>query len=190
MSHKTVSVALCLLMVALTAASSGCFTARGPNLGLAGIPIPVSPYQQDDKEDQWWVDKRYARAPILGPLEAGGPDQGLDPPSDDEVMHALERARPVEGGMPFLYEVQRNNVRIVKDKIADYIDPPRVVPLIGPAQLHHVHYKVTIYFDEITRVGWPIPHTLYNEDAQEVIYMDKNHFHMVGNVDTGVNANY
>ena len=66
----------------------------------------------------------------------------------------------------------------------------RVVPLIGPVQLHHAHYKCTIYYTEVTRVGWPVPHTLVDEDAQEVIYIDHNHFHMVGNVDTGAGASF
>jgi hypothetical protein len=114
----------------------------------------------------------------------------LDEPSDDEIMRALERARPTEGGLPLLHEIQRNSVRIVKEKIADYIDPPRVIPLIGPAQLHHAHYKCTVYFNETTNVGWPIPHRLRNEDAVEVIYIDHNHFHMVGNVDPGTSTNY
>ena len=43
-------------------------------------------------------------------------------------MSAMERARPVQGG-PLLYEKQRNNVRIIKEKIADGVDPPRFVPL-------------------------------------------------------------
>jgi hypothetical protein len=114
----------------------------------------------------------------------------LDTPSDDEVMVASEKARPVRGGIPLLWERQRNNVRIVKDKIADYIDPPRVYPLIGPAQLHHAHYKCTVYFIEVTRIGWPLPYTTTTEDAQEVVYIDHNHFHMVGNVNTGASANF
>jgi len=28
------------------------------------------------------------------------------------------------------------------------------------------------------------------EEAAEVIYIDKNHLHMVGNVDTGAGANF
>jgi hypothetical protein len=124
--------------------------------------------------------------PILDPITAGGPTTALDEPSDDEIMRAFERADPVQGGLPLLHEIQRNNVRIVKEKIADYIDPPRVYPLIGPAQLHHAHYKCTIYYTEVTRVGWPVPYTTRNEDAVEVIYIDHNHFHMVGNPDTGM----
>ena len=80
----------------------------------------------------------------------------------------------------FLHEIERNNVRIVKEKIADYVDPPRVVPLIGPVQLHHAHYKCTIYYTEVTRVGWPVAHTEVDQDSQEVIYIDQNHFHQVG----------
>ena len=89
-----------------------------------------------------------------------------------------------------LYEVQRNNVRIVKQKIADYVDPPRFVPMIGPAQLHHAHYKCTIYFEEVKRIGWPVPQTIRDEDSIEVVYVDHEHFHMVGNVDPGPGSQY
>ena len=170
---------------------TGCLNpAAGPDLGFLAVPIPVSPYFQDKAEDRAWEHERYKRVPIMGPITAGGPVKALDPPSDDEVMRALEHARPLEGGLPFLYEKQRNNVRIVKEKIADYVDPVRFVPLIGPAQLHHAHYKCTIYFEEVTWVGWPIPHEIRDENASEVIYIDHNHFHIVGNVDGGPSSPY
>ena len=189
MSTKSISAAYALLAACLLA-TTGCVGTQGRDFGILGVPMPVSPYLQDDLEDRFWVQERYARVPILGPLTAGGPVMALDRPSDDEVMLALERAHPVEGGSPGLHEVQRNNVRITYEKIADYIDPPRVYPLIGPAQQHHAHYKCTVYYTEITRVGWPVPHTLVDEDKQEVLYIDHNHFHMVGNVDVGVGSNY
>ncbi len=179
-----------LLVAATTVLSSGCFYSTGPTLGILSIPIPVSPYFQKDHEDKFHVQERYGRVPILGPLTSGGPAVALDPPSDDEVWWALERARSVQGGFPFLNETQRNNVTIVREKIADYIDPPRVIPLIGPAQLHHAHYKCTIYFTERKIVGWPVPHTLEDEDSVEVVYIDHNHFHMVGNVDLGTASNH
>jgi hypothetical protein len=191
MSQRMVLAAMGLIMASLAVSQTGCVGITvGSDLGLLGIPIPVSPYFQKKKEDEFWNHERYERAPILGPLVPGGPAVALDPPSDDEVIRAWERANPIQGGLPFLHERQRNNVRIVKEKIADYVDPPRVVPLLGPVQLHHAHYKCTIYYTEITRVGWPVPHTLVDEDSQEVIYIDHNHFHMVGNVDTGVGANF
>jgi hypothetical protein len=182
MRVRNLAVVAALLIGGLSISVSGCFPTIGPGLGLLSIPIPVSPYRQKYYEDEYHIKERYARVPILGPLTAGGPAIALDPPSDDEVWWALERARPVQGGIPFLHEVQRNNVIIVKKKIADYIDPPRIIPLIGPAQLHHAHYKCTVFFTEKTIVGWPIPHTLIDEQAAEVLYLDHNHFHMVGDV--------
>ncbi len=194
MSKRTTSALLGLLVLLTSLSTSGCYSGLATlgfnDLGLLSIPIPVSPFFQDQAEDEAWEKERYDRVPILGPLTAGGPAMALDPPSDDEIMRALEHARPIEGGLPFFHEIQRNNVRIVVEPIADYVDPPRVVPLIGPAQLHHAHYKCIIYFSETERVGWPVPYTHTDEDAQEVIYIDHNHFHMVGNVDPGPGSSY
>jgi len=182
--------ALATMAVLLSGCGWGLAT-QGPSLGpVLALPIPISPYFQDRKEDEAWEKERYDRVPILGPITSGGPPVALDPPSDDEVMRALEKARPVEGGVPMLYERCRNNVRIVKYKIADYIDPPRVYPLLGPAQQHHAHYKCIIYWEDVRRIGWPVPHTIKDQDTEEVIYIDHNHLHMVGNVDTGAGAHF
>ena len=172
-------------------ATTGCVgITHGPNLGPFGIPIPVSPYFQDQEELDFHIHERYARVPIIGPITAGSQHIALDPPSDDEVMQALEKARPVRGGIPLLFERQRNNVQIVKEKIADYVDPPRFIPLIGMASLHHAHYKCTIYFSERTINGWPVPYTLEDKEAAEVVYIDHNHFHMCGDPDTGASSIY
>ena len=88
-----------------------------------------------------------------------------------------------------LYEVQRNDVSIVKLPIADTSIHPGSTRSSARAaapfalQMHR-------YFSEVTRVGWPVPHTLHDEDSVEVIYIDHNHLHMVGNVDPGVASNY
>jgi hypothetical protein len=188
---RTSSGAAWAFLVLTLASTVGC-TANwtGPSLGIFSYPVPVSPWLQDRMEDNFWRRLRYSRVPVLGPLTPGGPEMSLDPPSDDEVMRALEDARPVKGGIPLIEEVQRKNVRIVVEPVADYIDPPRFYPLVGPAQLHHAHYKCIVYFTEVTRVGWPLPYTTVNEDAQEVVYIDHDHFHMVGNVDPGPGSNY
>ncbi len=177
-----------LLVLAGLCCTSGCHTTYGFNVGLIGYPIPVSPFFQEQQEAEFHDKLRYDRVPILGPITSG-PHRALDPPSEDEIMRALESARPVKGGLPLLHEIQRNNVRIIVEPIADYVDPPRVYPLIGPAQLHHAHYKCIIYFNEVTRVGWPVPYTT-EEEVQEVIYIDHNHLHMVGNVDPGPGTGY
>ncbi|MGE0605891.1 MAG: hypothetical protein AB7O62_02105 [Pirellulales bacterium] len=188
MSVKKASWLLYALVLGCFVPFSGCgwlgapVTATGPSIGLLSFPIPLSPYFQKQQEDRYWEQERYERVPILGPLTSGGPAVALDPPSPDEVIRAMPT---IEGGIPFGHERQRNNVRMTIEPIADYVDPPRVYPLIGPAQLHHAHYKCTIYYTEITRVGWPIPYTTVDEDSREVIYIDHNHLHMVGNVDEG-----
>jgi len=190
MFRRTASATGCLMAVLSLLLATGCNTTVGPTLGLLGYPIPISPYLQDKAEDNFHNWERYERVPILGPITAGGPAVALDPPSEDEVMRALEKARPVEGGIPLLDEVQRNNVRIVVEPIADYVDPPRVYPMVGPAQLHHAHYKCIVYYTETNRVGWPIPYTTTDEDTQEVIYVDHNHLHLVGNVEGGPASGY
>jgi hypothetical protein len=186
MAAKIVRHALGLCCLSLVAIVSGCgypfSTTLGPTPQFPA-PIPLSPYFQDKMEDRYWMRERYERVPVLGPITSGGPPVALDPPSEDEIMRALVENEHVEGGLPFLWEKQLNNVRMTVEPIADYVDPPRVYPLIGPAQLHHAHYKCTIYYTQVTRVGWPVPYTTVDEDASEVIYIDHNHFHMVGNVD-------
>ncbi len=168
----------------LAVSTTGCYgITSGYNIGFLQWPLPVSPYYQHKQEEKFWLKERYERVPILGPTTSGGPVVALDPPSDDEIMHALEKADPVEGGVPLLWEKQRNNVRIIKEKIADYVDPPRFYPLLGPAQLHHAHYKCTIYFEERTIVGYPVPYTMDDQESIEVVYIDHNHFHMVGDVE-------
>jgi hypothetical protein len=158
--------------------TTGCKFAfiSGTEFGPATVPVPIPAYIQKRREDQFWVQERYNRVPILGPITHGGPVQALDPPSDDEVMRAMPS---IEGGIPFLWERSRNNIIITKELMCDRIDPPRVYPLIGPAQLHHAHYKCTVYYSETTRHGWPIPYTTVDEDAVEVIYIDHDHLHMV-----------
>lgn len=190
MSCKRFQRITCLLLLATVGGQTGCVNLANVSMGPLGFPIPISPYLQDNEEIQFHVHERYARVPIMGPLTAGSPVAAIDPPSDDEVIHALEKARPVRGGIPLLYEKQRNRVRIIKEKMADYIDDPRFIPLIGFAQLHHAHYKCTVYFEERTINGWPVPYTLDDKETVEVIYIDHNHFHMVGDPDTGASSPY
>jgi hypothetical protein len=191
MIKKTALLPVGLLVGTILLAATGCGRVLlGPDIGLMAYPIPLSPYFQKREEDAFWNHKRYDRIPVLGPLQAGAPEVGMDTPSEDEVMRALEKARPVQGGLPFLHEVQRNKVRIIVEPVADYVDPPRFFPLVGPAQLHHVHFKCIVYYNEVTRVGWPIPHTTSCEDCEEVLYIDHDHFHMVGNPDPGPGTGY
>ena len=184
MTHKSMTYKLytigCVGVLSLAlAATSGCIGMTGPTLGIASIPAPVLPFHQQMAEDHAFEELRYNKVAILPPITEDN-HIALDPPSDDEVIRALERVRPLGGAVPGLEVTMRNIKGITKELIADYVDPPRVVPLIGPVQVHHAHYKCTVYFEEITHVGWPIPHQIKVEDGIEVLYIDKDHFHRVG----------
>jgi hypothetical protein len=176
MSFRLVS---CGYLAAALLFVSGCIGVPGPSLGIFSIPVPVSPYFQGAYEDMAFEKDRYQQIPILPPITEDIP-AGLDEPSDDEVMRLLEKAKPNSGGIPFLETRYRNNVKIIKELIADYVDPPRFFPLVGPVQVHHTHYKCTIYYEQTIRVGWPIPYTIKKLDGSEVIYIDKDHLHAVG----------
>lgn len=111
----------------------------------------------------WWngpIDVSI-KVPILGPVTTGNA-MWLDPPGDAEVMKALKQALPSGTTLPSA------NLRIVKEKTADYSDPVRNYPIIGPAQLHHVHYKCTVYDG-----GGD-----YSFDGPYVVYIDHNHLHL------------
>ncbi|MDO4574223.1 MAG: hypothetical protein Q4D98_03310 [Planctomycetia bacterium] len=165
--------------------SSGCaFTSYGPSLGILSVPIPVSPYFQNKKEDEA-AEARYASMMVLDPIPPGKTHIAEDPPSDDQILRKFQEIHNVRGNFPALYEVQHNNIRIVKEKIVDTVDPVRVYPLVGPAQLHHSHWICKVYYTEIVRNGWPIPHTIKNEERMEVIKIDQDHLHRAGNVVPG-----
>jgi len=75
-----------------------------------------------------------------------------------------------------LYEDFRDDIRIVCERLVDKIDPPRFFPLVGPAQLHHCHWKCTIYYTETQQSDYPFPAKIKRRRVQ-VIYIDKDHLH-------------
>jgi len=178
MTKKFLSFGFAGLTLFAVITSTGCLT-YGPTLGVASVPVPVSPFFQQGYEDLAFEKERYNKAAILPPITDTEP-HAQDPPPDDQVMRQLEKIRPVAGAVPGTETTYRNVKGITKELLADYVDPPRVLPLVGPVQVHHAHYKCTIYFEETTNVGWPIPYTIKNEDAMEVFYIDLDHLHRVG----------
>lgn len=136
-------------------------------------PVPVPAYWSQQVEDTYWEEERYKRVPVLPPVEGeNAPLFCLDPPSPDEIMRALPD--DTAGGVPFLAEVQRNNVRITVEPLVDRIDECKFFPGVGPARLHHCHYKCTVYFDRMERSYWPIPYS-HTDQTQEVVYIDHDH---------------
>jgi len=135
--------------------------------------IPVSPYYSELIEDAYLREERYDKVPILDPVEGEhAPLICQDPPSADEVMRALPNE--TSGGWPFLAETARNNVKFVIEPIVDRVDDCRFYPLVGPARLHHCHYKATVYYDKIIRSDWPVPFR-HEDQSSQVVYIDHDY---------------
>jgi hypothetical protein len=135
--------------------------------------IPVPSVWSQQIEDAYHEAERYDKIPVLDPVEGeNAPLFCLDPPSDDEVVRALPD--DTRGGVAFLAETSRNNVRITVDLIVDRVDECKFYPLVGPARLHHCHYKCTVYFDKTIRSSWPVPFT-HTDETKEVVYIDHDH---------------
>ena len=136
--------------------------------------ILVSPYFSQKVEDAYHEDARYNKVPIFDPVEGEhAPLFCMDPPSPDEVVRAL----PTQaiGGYAFLAETSYNNVRVVVEPMVDRVDECRFFPLVGPAKMHHCHYKCTVYFDKTIRSSWPIPFTHHDDQSLDVVYIDHDH---------------
>ncbi|MEM6470982.1 MAG: hypothetical protein AAF802_15595 [Planctomycetota bacterium] len=112
------------------------------------------------------------RISILGPVTSGesGP-RALDPPSDDRLISAISKAQNKRAERRPL---KSDKLRILKEKIADFSDAPRFYPLLGPARLHHAHYKVTIISEGERSADGEDEAT-----GSFVFYVDHNHFHMM-----------
>ena len=176
---KQLTLALGIAMV--TMSSTGCHLTSGfitiiyeYCLWWETTPlIPVSAYHSQRIEDVYHEEERYGKVPVLDPVEGEhAPLFCLDPPSPDEVMRALPD--DTVGGFAFLAETQRNNVRIVVEPMVDRIDECKFFPMVGPARLHHCHYKCTVYFEKVITSHWPIPFT-HADQTKEVVYIDHDH---------------
>ncbi len=132
---------------------------------------PILPSQQQRLEEDLKREKRD-RVPVLDPIPGDyAPGMCLDPPSEEEVWNKVSKFK---NGCPPFYETQRNNVRIVTEKIGEKVDPVKIFPLAGPCNLVHCHYKSTIWYDESYWSDYPIPFN-HIDHRVEVVYIDKDH---------------
>ncbi len=138
-----------------------------PGLGVVPVPITLAPsgVRQVSPASQDY---------ILGPIPPGSRPICEDPPDRQTILRALPG--PTQG-IPYIYEEFRDDLEIILEKQVDVIDPPRFYPLIGPAQLHHCHWKCTVYFTEAVESSYPFPF-LCKRRRVEVVYIDKDHLHL------------
>src|SRR5262249_54456521 len=164
-------------------------------LGLAGCnpfgmgiatPIPVPPWVTERMEEKYcW--KNDFRTPIMPPIREGFPPPLCeDPPDESMVLRAMIH---VTRGIPYFYEEFRDDIQIVSERLVDRIDPPRFFPLVGPAQLHHCHWKCTIYYTETIESGYPFPFQC-KRPRVEVVYIDKDHLHLYAGANQQMQQNF
>jgi hypothetical protein len=154
-------------------------------LGLSGCwplsmgiftPIKVPPWVTERMEEMYCQSiKNDFRTPIMPPIIDGAPLPTCeDPPDEARILRAMPH---VARGVPYFYEEHRDDIRIITELMVDKIDPPRFFPLVGPAQLHHCHWKCTIYYLETIESGYPFPFRCVNHQVQ-VVYIDLDHLHL------------
>ena len=141
-------------------------------MGL-GTPIPMQPWVADRVAERL-ENKNDHRVPVMPAIPPGHRPYCEDPPDDQEILRAMPR---VTRGIPYIYEEFRDDIEFSREKLVDKIDPPRFIPLVGPAQLHHCHWKCTIYFTETIDSSYPFPFRTKRRRA-EVVYIDKDHLHL------------
>jgi hypothetical protein len=156
--------------VALPLALSGCYPL---SMGLF-TPIPVPPWVTERMEEKYCYKNDF-RTPIMPPIREGFPPPLCeDPPDDSAILRAMPH---ITRGVPYIYEEFRDEIEIITERLVDKIDPPRFFPLVGPAQLHHCHWKCTIYYTETIESGYPFPFRCKRPRVQ-VVYIDKDHLHV------------
>jgi hypothetical protein len=162
-----------LVLLAALLAPSGAGGCIPYSMGLA-TPVPMPPWVTERMEEKY-VHLNDFRTPILAPIREGFPPPLCeDPPDEARILRALPH---VTRGIPYFYEEHRDNIRVITELLVDKIDPPRFFPLVGPAQLHHCHWKCTVYYDETVESGYPFPFRAVRARIQ-VVYIDLDHLHL------------
>ncbi len=158
------------VMAVLALVGSGCYPF---SMGIF-TPVPVPPWVPERMEEKYCY-RNERRAPIMPPIREGFPPPLCeDPPSETEIVHAMIH---ITRGVPYVYEEFRDGLQYVTERLVDRIDPCRFFPLVGPAQLHHCHWKCTVYFVETIESGYPFPFQC-KRPRVEVVYIDKDHLHL------------
>jgi hypothetical protein len=109
------------------------------------------------------------RTPILPALRAGEPVPAPPPPTlEDVVMQRPEIAAKI------VLSCKRDQVQMMAEQLTDWIDPPRIYPMIGPAQMRHVHWKCILYYPQPEQENG---RTFLRYRSGETVYLDSDYLH-------------
>lgn len=136
-------------------------------------PVPMQPWVADRIEERL-CNRQDFRTPVLPPIPAGYRPLCEDPPDRAAILRAMPR---VTRGVPYIYEEFRDDIEFTVEKLVDVVDPPRFFPLVGPAQIHHCHWKCTVFYTETLESSYPMPFRC-KKRRTEVVYIDKDHLHL------------
>lgn len=138
-------------------------------------PMPVPPWTTERMEEKYAYAEDF-KTVILPPIRDGFPLPACeDPPDLQMVLRAMIH---VKRGVPYFCEEFRDDIELVTELLVDRVDPPRFFPLIGPAQLHHCHWKCIVFYTNTHESGYPFPYKITKRKV-EVLYIDKDHLHLV-----------
>ncbi len=167
---RKLRILLLLAAVSAPAWLTGCYPL---SMGIF-TPIPVPPWVTQRMEEKYCFQNDF-RTPVLPPIQEGAPPPLCeDPPDEARILRAMP---PVKRGVPYVCEEFRDNINIVTELVVDKIDPPRFFPLVGPAQLHHCHWKCTVYYTETIQSDYPFPFKCVKPRVQ-VVWVDLDHLHL------------
>jgi len=131
------------------------------------------------------LTRRMFRRVLMPPIREGFPPPGCEAPPDEATVLRVMPHLPT--GIPGLYEEFRYDIEVITEKIVDRVDPPRFFPLVGAAQLHHCHWKCSVYYTETVELSYPFPAHLKTPHVQ-VIYIDTDHLHRCDTTDEKTKA--
>ena len=90
----------------------------------------------------------------------GGTSQ-LTPPTDCEILRQL----------PKLTKRLTGEISIVKNRIVDKIECPKVYPVVGLAKLHRQQWECAVYY---TETAPDADANCVKKNRVDVVYLDKN----------------
>ena len=164
------------VVLAAAVVGSGAVVKWQPTAMASPTPLPMKRSVEDPALEALKRENERLRREVaelkkkLGDAEDRLSQTAATPPTDAEVLKALPRAAT---NIKTLYEQSRDDVVIVKNKLVDKLDPPRVFPKIGVARLWHQHWECNVYYTETIQSGFPFPQTSKKKRV-EVVYIDKD----------------
>ncbi len=133
----------------------------------------------------WRYGNAWANAPVLDPVEGPDPIFCTDSPTDREIIFAANysshdfvyfsfEASGLDYNVKFGDVNSRFiNTRIEVEAVKDELEPARYFTDVGPARLHHCHYRCTIYYDRIEVDGDTV--RVIDHNLSLVIFIDHDH---------------